>query len=202
MSDFNTPEKLKVLFEAQSENISTSDFIRKPQHKHLKEIWCALQFGLGYEKHVAPCWIAVNKEENSDTDFILKTESCQFPFQTTIADMPGRRMGDEYKQTQTDSLPNMPSQIGGLIEGPQWILNAVVGKIEKKYSALHTLNLLVYANFSSFELGYIDTVNALEKHSGKFSSVWIITNSQICSIHTAIGQGAINYYADIYNHKE
>lgn len=59
-------------------------------------MWCAARFGLGYEKFVEPCSVSVDLEENSDTDFVLKTDADDFPFQTRIADVPEMRMGDDY----------------------------------------------------------------------------------------------------------
>jgi hypothetical protein len=195
MNDFHTPEKLKEIFEAQQENVTGSDFIRKPKYNLLKNIWCAFRFGLGYKKHVAQCWISVNKEENSDTDFFLKTKLGLFSFQTTVADVPGRRMGDEYKPTQ-NGISRL-STIGGKIESNKWILNAVENKIKKRYFSLSKLNLLVYANFSSYEVNYQEISDTLQKHFGVFSSIWIITNDQICSVFTTPELGEIKYFQNI-----
>lgn len=195
MNDFHTPERLKEILETLSENVSRTDFIRKPKYNFLKEIWCAFRFGFGYKKHVAQCWISVNKEQNSDTDFFLKTKEGLFPFQTTIADVPNRHMGDEYKPTS--SGVSMPSTPGGRIESNKWISDAVKDKIDKNYSTSRKLNLLVYANFLSNELNYQKVSDALQKYSGVFSSIWIITNNQICSVYTEPKLGEIKYFQNI-----
>jgi hypothetical protein len=194
MNDFRTPEKLKEFFKAQEKNVSDPDFIRKPEYNFLKEVWCAFRFGLGYKKHVAQCWISVNKEQDSDTDFFLKTKEGLFPFQTTIADVPNRRMGDEYKTTLNGV--SRPSTLGGRIERNKWISDAIKHKIAKNYSTSHKLNLLVYANFS-YELNYQKVSDALQKYLGVFSSIWIITNNQICSVYTEPELGEIIYFQNI-----
>jgi hypothetical protein len=144
---------------------------------------------------VAQCWISVNKEQNSDTDFFLKTKEGLFPFQTTIADVPNRRMGDEYKPTSNGV--SRPSTLGGRIESNKWISDAVKGKIDKNYSTSRKLNLLVYATFSSYELNYQKVSDALQKYLGVFSSIWIITNNQICSVYTEPELGEIKYFQNI-----
>lgn len=119
MSKFCKPKELESIFEAKAGNISPSEFIRKPVNKELKEMWCAVRFGLGYEKFVKSCSINVDLEENSDADFFLKTDAGEFPFQTRIADVPERRMGDDYKPEADGALPARPYEPErGRIEGP------------------------------------------------------------------------------------
>ncbi|NIO41318.1 MAG: hypothetical protein GTO41_14775 [Burkholderiales bacterium] len=66
-----------------------------------------------------PCSISVELEEYSDTDFILKTEAGEFPFQTTIADVPARQMGDDYIPEPDGTLPTRPYEPErGHTEGP------------------------------------------------------------------------------------
>lgn len=199
MSDFYKPKELESVFEEQAGNMSPSDFIRKPQHKNLKEMWCAIQFGLGYEKFVAPCWIKVNLEENSDTDFVLKVKAGEFPFQTTIADVPERRMTDDYKPQPDGTLPARPYEPErGRIEGPKWIAEAVKAKIQKRYSNAKKLNLLIYANFSAHNLDYQAICNAVREYKDEFSSIWIITNHQICSVKVVSELGEIRRFRTIY----
>ena len=200
---FHPPKELKALLETQAENVSSSDFIRKPQHKPLKETWCAIQFGLGYEKHIAACWLRLNAEENSDTDFVLKTRTGQFLFQTTIADVPGRRMGEDHKPGPDGSLPTRPYEPErGRIEGPKWIADAVKEKVEKKYSNSRDLNLLVYANFTAQQMDYQAVCDEVEEYKSNFLSIWVITNHQICSLTTTPELGEIRHFANVYDPEE
>jgi hypothetical protein len=108
MSKFHKPADLNLIFEQQTKAISPAEFIIKPKNKKWKEAWCGLQFGLGYEKFVGPCTVCVELEENSDADFIIRTAAGEFPFQTIIADVPGRHMGDDYKLAPDGNLPKRP----------------------------------------------------------------------------------------------
>jgi len=191
MGQFYTPKELEAIFEEKAKDISPSEFIRKPQNKKLKEIWCAVHFGLGYQKYLGECSICVDLEENSDADFLLKTAAGEFIFQTTIADVPERRMGDDYRTEPNGSRPTRPYEPErGRIEGPSWIAAAVKEKIMKRYSSAKNLNLLIYANFSAHSLAHITICDAVKEYKEEFASIWVITNHQICSliINTELGE--------------
>lgn len=198
MDFFFTPEELIFSYEAQRDDIKISELIRKPEYKCLKEMYCASLFGLGYKKYVAPCFIRINMEENSDTDFFLKTKASLFSFQTTISDVPTRRMGDDYKTVRTIHVPEEDEE-KCRIEGPKWIANTIGDKAKKRYSAAHDLNLLVYVNFKSDGLDYQTICNQVHEYMSEFSSIWIITWHQICSIKTNLLLGQITYFAELYD---
>lgn len=205
MDNYYAPKELESIFEAKAQSVSPSEFIIKPQqqYKELKEMWCAVRFGLGYEKFVGPCSISVDLEENSDVDFVLKTDAGEFPFQTRIADVPGRRMGDDYKPEPDGTLPRRhydPER--GRIDGPGWIAAAVREKVDKQYSTAKCLNLLIYANFSTNDLDYKAVCDAIREYKQEFASIWIITNHQICSLTASVGLGEIGGFSAIYSPEE
>lgn len=203
MGKFYTPKELESIFEAKAESISPTEFIRRPQHKGLKEMWCAVRFGLGYEKFVGPCFINVDLEENCDADFVVKTDAGEFPFQTRIADVPERRMGDDYKPKPDGTLSMQPYEPErGRIEGPGWIAAAVKEKMQKRYSTAKDLNLLIYANFSAHDLDYKAVCNAVRGYKDEFASIWVITNHQICSLTASVGLGEIREFSIIYSPEE
>jgi hypothetical protein len=203
MGRFYRPKELESIFKAKAGSISPSEFIRKPQHKELKEMWCAVRFGLGYEKFVGPCSISVDLEENSDADFVLKTDAGEFPFQTRIADVPERRMGDDYKPEPDGTLPPRPYEPErGRIEGPEWIAAAVKEKIEKRYSTAKNLHLLIYANFSAHDLQYKAVCGAVRQYKEEFASIWLITNHQIGSLTESVGLGEIRELGAIHSPEE
>jgi hypothetical protein len=148
MRTFLTPRDLKANLEREAETLPAGHFVRKPQYQHMRETWCAAHFGLGYEKHVESCQVWVNPEQDSDTDFILKTVAGEFPFQTTLSDIPGRRMSDDHKPDPDGRFPGRAYEPDrGSLEGPSWIADAVEKKMAANYVAVRDLNLLIYANF-------------------------------------------------------
>ena len=65
------------------------------QYQKLREKWCAAKFGVGYEKFLRPCLVAVNDTtERLDADFFVRTDGKEFPFQLAEVQEPERRRGD------------------------------------------------------------------------------------------------------------
>ena len=177
---FLEPTRLKAQLEEVAAALPIGAFIRDPKYQHLKDIWCAAHFGRGYERNVAPCSVWVNTEQNSDTDFVLQVHGREFPFQTTLSDVPERRMGDDHKNGALRARPYEPGR--GSSEGSKWIAAAVRHKVDSHYSAASKLNLLVYANFDTNGLDYAEVRREGESVAGGFGSIWMISNHQICSI--------------------
>jgi hypothetical protein len=203
MRTFLAPRDLKAQLEQAATELPVEDFITKPENHYLKETWCAAHFGLGYERHVRFCALWVNPEQNSDTDFVLKTECGEFPFQTTLSDFPKRRMGDDYKPGPDGKFPVRPYEPGrGTHEGPDWIAKAVRKKVDAKYSAARDLNLLVYANFPTNGLDYTLVRASLSEFAGQFRSIWIVTNHLICSAMSFPALGEISDLRMIYDAQE
>jgi hypothetical protein len=203
MRKFLTPRELKAQLEDAAEGLPPGHFIRKPQYQQLKESWCAAHFGLGYQRHVAPCAVWVNSAQASDTDFVLQVNDNEFAFQTTLADVPERRMGDDHKPGADGRFPSRPYEPSrGSVEGPAWIADAVRKKVESNYAGSENLNVLVYANFPSDGLDYAATCARVDEVASPFASIWIVTNHQICSVKSFSGLGAVGELRMIYDTDE
>jgi hypothetical protein len=110
----------------------------------------------------------------------------------TLSDVPGRRMSDDYKLLQHGSVSSRPYEPSrGTVEGPSWIADAVRKKVEASYAGDANLNLLVYANFPSDRLDYKSMCASIREFSGRFASIWVVTNHQICSVTSYPGLGYI-----------
>jgi len=203
MRTFLTPRDLKAQLEQAAATLPSGHFIRKPKNQHLKDIWTAAHFGLGYQRHVRPCTLWANSEQNSDTDFVLKTECGEFPFQTTLSDVPERRMSNEHKPGPDGKFPGRPYRPDrGTREGPKWIADAVRKKVDAKYSAAHELNLLVYATFSTNGLDYESVRTAVSEFAGRFASIWVVTNHLVCSVRSFPALGEISGLRMIYDEQD
>jgi hypothetical protein len=203
MRMFLTPRDLKAQLEQAAATLAPGHFIRKPENQHLKDIWSAAHFGLGYQRHVRPCALWVNPEQNSDTDFVLKTENGEFSFQTTLSDVPERRMSDDHRPGPDGRFPGRPYHPDrGTHEGPGWIADAVRKKLDVKYSAARDLNLLVYANFPTNGLDHESVRDAATEFAGQFASIWVITNNLVCSLMSFPALGEIPGLRMIYDEQE
>jgi len=131
----------------------------------------------------------VNPTQNSDTDFVLRTPTRDFAFQTVVADVPERRLSDEYKRDAKPTRPYRPGR--GSAEGPSWIASKVQQKLDKTYAEARKLNLLVYAMFEHNGLDYAAICKSLPQAACTFGSIWLITSHQICSLHSFTELGAV-----------
>ena len=179
--------------------IEQVELFNRSGYQLLLEKWCAGMFGLGYAQHVRKCLVAVNDTNNRiDADFFLCTDGQLYPFQTVEVLEPGRRRGEEYKEFaggRISSVPYEPER--GYIEGPEWINRAIKKKISKRYANSRSLNLLLYANFSARQLAY-DRITQLNIDlSAAFHSVWVITETHLCSIRGNDDLGAVNGWGEI-----
>lgn len=127
----------------------------------------------------------------------------EYPFQTTIADIPGRRMGDEHKPRSNGTLPLTAYEPErGRVEGPRWIAQAIKEKVEKHYANAKGINLLIYANFTAHQMDYQSICDEIEKYKNEFSSIWVITNHQIFSLVSKPDIGEVDHFAMVYSEEE
>ena len=67
---------LALLDEADAEMCAVSQerLFNDSRYQKVKEKWCAGMLGVGYEKYVAPCLVAVNDTpQRGDVDLLLRT---------------------------------------------------------------------------------------------------------------------------------
>jgi hypothetical protein len=190
---FSRPYDLKSLAEEEMGSISSRDLFNKPRYQKLLEKWCAAVFGLGYERLIGTCKIGVNEtSRNVDADFFLEVEGQQFAFQITEAQEEDRRRGQEFKEIEAGtllSIPYRPEEASR--KGAWWIQKAIEKKVKKEYAEARRLSLLVYANFHAPDMQYDKILENVMHLRGKFLSVWIITNSRMCSIFSDMKLGEL-----------
>lgn len=198
---FHDPHYLKNFAVKEMGVIPGSRLFNEPGHQKIRETWCAAVFGLGYEKYIRNCQIAINEtRENPDVDFYLKTNNKVFPFQITERQMEGRRRGEEWIKRDlgiNEPLPYRPLQ--GELDGPSWIENAIAKKVAKQYAGSKGLNLLVYANFTAPNLKYSEVKEKVLEHHEKFASIWIISDRIIGSLFSNEELGVISGWGHVHN---
>ncbi len=191
-----------LLDEAKQElaAVDQAKLFNNSKYEKSREKWCAGMLGLGYEKHVAACRVAVNdSRERVDADIWLKTAGRQFAFQVVEVMEPERRRGAEYKALAGGLARGFGYDTErGRIDGPQWIANAVAQKVAKKYADAEQLNLLVYANFSAHQLQHVDVVNTARTYFPAFASIWVVTNLWLGSLNVSNQLGRIDGWGIIF----
>src|SRR5687767_6564006 len=102
---------LALLDEADTEmhDVPQERLFNESRYQKIKEKWCAAMLGLGYEKHIAPCLVAVNDTpQRGDVDLLLKIGEREYGFQLVMAMEPERRPGAEYKGFANGTLRGIP----------------------------------------------------------------------------------------------
>lgn len=186
---FHKPKDLKKLVDAELQFVPSKALFDKPEYQKLQEKWCAAAFGIGYEKYVRPCSVGVNDTPQFvEADFFLQTEDVTYSFQITEVLEKGRKRGAEYKAYESGEI--IPYTWKEPKERISSIREAIENKVKKHYSGAAELNLLVYVNIKSNDLEYANILESVTSTKDKFSSIWLISNSRICSFFSKpeIGQ--------------
>jgi hypothetical protein len=143
---FQSPKDLLAEAHQEMAAVTQERLFNSPHLKKTQEKWCAAMFGIGYEKFVSPCRVAINATKHRlDADFFLEAPGKEFPFQIVEVMEPGRRRGAEFKAGAVKRISYDPNI--GRAHGPQWIARKLEQKVAKKYANAGSMNLLLYSNF-------------------------------------------------------
>jgi len=177
------PNKLLKIAKLEMASIPNEELFSKSKYQKLTEKHAAATFVVAYGKYVRKCQVGLNETKNRmDADFFIEVDDKKWPFQLTERQEVGRRRGDEYKLMANGKKETLPINPGGKIESIKWIKQAIERKVERKYAGGESLNLLVYENFSFYEIDYGKLKTMAARYIGKFASIWIISNSRVCSL--------------------
>ena len=175
------PNELLAEHAAFRERVSASEFFNDPKHQRAREQWCAAHFSVGYEKYLAACAVHIaDTDPQNDTDFELEVENRQHHFQVTEVQEPGRRRGDEYKQSHTSKTIQEDWSLG-TESGPEWIRAAIQKKLDR-YGSVRDLNLLVYVNFPAYQVNFEAVRELARTVAEPFASVWLLTGNALACI--------------------
>jgi hypothetical protein len=177
-----TPDELYEKFRYAHDAVTPREFFNRPGHKKTQELWCAARFAQALSSYVAPCSVLVSdKDEQTDADFHLEASGGSFPFQITEVQVPGRRRGDEYKKQQSTGA-TLEDWDSSTEQGPGWVRDAIQKKSDRYGGDVSRLNLLVYANFPSYEHDYEKLRSISANAASKFASVWVLNGNGTCCI--------------------
>ncbi|HYM44367.1 MAG TPA: hypothetical protein VET46_16545 [Steroidobacteraceae bacterium] len=175
------PDALFAKFEAIRRQVTDAEFFNSPKHQRTKDLWCAAHFARGYEHGIGECAVWFDESgTDSDVDFELEVTGARYPFQTTMVQRPGRRMGDEYKLPMASRPQHRDLSVGASL-GPRWVLAGIEKKLHR-YSNVSGLSLLVYLNFPAWQQDYRTYRSACGPVTGRFASMWLLNGNAIAMI--------------------
>ena len=179
--EYFDPAELLKKTEKELDSIPNSDLFNKSKYQKLTEAWYASMFGIGYSRYVSPCRVAVNESDiNLDADFYVKVGNVEWPFQLAEVMEPGRKRGKEYKVEPKAPARYRPAYAKK--NAVKWVYDGIKKKSDKNYADSENLNLAVYVNFSTAKFEYKSIVKKIENFASKFNSVWLLTNTHMCSL--------------------
>jgi hypothetical protein len=182
---FLDPTVMFDIVESEKEPIPSDELFNKPQHKPLLDRWRAASFGVGYQKYIAGCKVAMSAP-GAREDFFLLANGREFPFQTVSVQEEGRRLGDEYRRPP--GLTPWRPALG--TEGLRWLETGIRKKADKRYARSNDLNILVYMNFNS-SLEWDAVTVALTPFRETFASLWLMAYHLIGTVFSTPDLGSV-----------
>lgn len=194
--EYFDPAKLLRKTELELDSIPNSDLFNQSKYQELTEAWCAAMFGIGYSRFVSSCKVAINESDsNLDTDFYVKVETVEWPFQLAEVMEPGRKRGKEYKDDPQVPVRYRPAYARE--HAVKWVSDGIKKKSKKNYADSGNLNLAVYVNFSTAKFECKKIVKEVNKLSPKFGSVWLLTNTHMCSLASRPELGEMKGWGEV-----
>jgi hypothetical protein len=128
---------------AEIDAMGSPNFFRQSGIEFLRDAWLAAEFG----RHRQSEWVRLVPERERWPDFEAKTGDVVECVESVEADVPGRRRGDEYRNSENcdDPIENWEARADQV---PSALAAAVATKLAKRYAG--DASLLVYLNISEF----------------------------------------------------
>ncbi|HEV2545909.1 MAG TPA: hypothetical protein VGU20_01090 [Stellaceae bacterium] len=196
---FRAPNALLLEAENEMSAVEQERLFNDARHQKSREKWCAGMFGLGYERYLHPCRVAINATKfRTDADFFLEARGARFPFQIVEVMEPGRRRGAEFKGFANGTVTSIPYEPErGHFDGPQWIARLIKQKVAKSYANATSIHLLVYANFPARALQHAAVVAASARYRDSFASAWVLTNLHLGALWAGDDLGRLEGWAEL-----
>lgn len=180
-----SPKALFEDVERRRAAISRRDFMVMPEHKRLREMWCAARFGQGFTAHIGECLVEVSEtDEQGYYDFLLQEQAGNWPFQIAEVLEGGRLRSEEYRtlsDQQLEKLLNTRSPIS-IDQAASRIQEEAAKKIRKYRTGCRDIHLLLYVNLTVRGLNWQTIVQATANEVGQFASVWLMHPNAFCPL--------------------
>lgn len=172
--------------EANIGALESRAFLTRPEHKRLREMWCASRLLTGYSGIYAAAEVAIEDvDEQREYDFYLVIENEWLPFQIVEVLDAGRRRGDEYREMSRAQVEKHHRNRGleGVEYGMTRVREELQKKIDKNYANADQLHILLYlnVNVAGFEWGALRDASA--QATTTFSSIWAVTQDIFCCVY-------------------
>jgi hypothetical protein len=168
-------------FRQQVDNLTrrsrSSEFFNDPQHKFLRDAWTLAEF----TRHKRVDQVRLTAEQEQWPDGQVQIGGEIINIEITIALVPGRRLGAEYRfpgRTELDPVENWIERAAVI---PGALDNAIAGKVAKRYAS--PAWLLVYLNISEYGIRQEETEAAIadikRRYAGSFAALYVLWKDKL-----------------------
>jgi hypothetical protein len=191
LSDWHSPADVAAYVSAVNHAMSPADFFSQGGVGFLRDAWLAAEFG----RHRQSSAVRLVPEREQWPDFEARDGDVIERVECAEADLPDRRRGNEYRETERRNADGGPVIVDDPIE--DWtaradqaqaaLFAAVTTKIGKLYAG--RVSLLIYLNIGEFGARQAEIeaamASAVAPALPHFSRAWVLRNAQLYGPWTA-----------------
>jgi hypothetical protein len=155
----------------------SSEIFNDPKRKFLLDAWVLAELS----KHKPFTRLRLTGEDEQWPDGYAQTETGELKIEVTSAQLPGRRLGAEYKlpgRIEHDPIENWVKRAEAI---PGALEKAIGDKVKKRYGS--PCALVVYLNISEYGIRQAETeqtiANIKDKYGSKFQHLWILWKGKV-----------------------
>lgn len=167
---WQAPDVLSLMVDSMMDEIGSEALFNQAGLAFLRDAWVAAKFAK------APGGDQVRLSSGEWPDFEVRTASQVALFESTEADDPQRRRGEEYREDIGARDDPFEAWIDRVNKTPEWIRRVTLKKATKGYSG--KANLVVYLNMTEYGARQRQVEqcfkDATSSAAAKFASVWVL----------------------------
>jgi hypothetical protein len=152
-------------------------FFNDPQHKFLRDAWTIAEF----TRHKPVDLVRLTTDQEEWPDGQVQLGSAIEKLEVTIALVPGRKLGAEYRFPGKAELDHVDNWVERAALIPAALDKAIADKVAKRYGS--RTSLLVYLNINEYGIRQAETEIAIaevkQRYSGSFSALHVLWKDKL-----------------------
>ena len=172
------PRDFQAAVKALHRRTTSKVLFNNPRQKFLLDAWTLAEFAIRLNS-AEQAWLS--GPEDQWPDGYLQVGGATKNVEVTIADMPGRKMGEEYRThggIECDPAENWASRANAI---PQALETAIRKKVAKRYGS--RLWLVIYLNLNDYGIRQRQTeliiAQVKQKHASAFNALFVLWKDKL-----------------------
>lgn len=171
---FREPGQFVTMLEGYRAGITQDDLFNRPRYKPLQDAWQAGLLALGYQENRRQlAEVRLVDPGDQFPDFQVRTNGSVSDFEATMVQLPGTKLGDEYKGVMERGGPQTEKPVVLPEFEPNGLKEAIRLKADKHYST--SPHLCVFLNTRGRQVGAAQMIEWADiPEAQAFKSIWVI----------------------------